>query len=485
MAFSGPETAISNSILSEDKQTLDYLPVYFQDSPTIEFLTGLTSVNYHMVQTYDSLPFELPNNRNISIFLSSDQTAIYQQAKDFYPNAQFIEIKPENSEKAAAYEIRLSPSDVRSIEGLSGSYYAGSKAAGEAKLTQLSAPNLVWTDGNPLPLPFVSKWQGELYTPTYGKYSFELTSPAQATLAIDGANAIESDGGSQDVELSLAKGTHQVVLIATGGKGTFSLTWKPPSADTLGPIPNWALLAPPKQESGLLGIYFPNDHWSGPAKRIQVDPWIDYYFQTLPLEQPFSVFWSGKLRIPKEGDYWLYLNSMDASSLTIDGAPILASGIPNSLNEQYLHLKAGDHPIEIRYINRGENTSVHLQWKPPAGDRVTLPQDYLLPPDDMAEQEKKFAVENTTITGISNTPTIENSGIVSALTPLKKNWEIGDCGSGINQFKDPHGIGVDGDGNVYVVDTGNRRIVRINSQDHSWTVFDSTGLDPQKLERAL
>ncbi len=49
-------------------------------------------------------------------------------------------------------------------------------------------------------------------------------------------------------------------------------------------------------------------------------------------------------------------------------------------------------------------------------------------------------------------------------------WEVGGYGTGVSKFNDPRDVGVGSNGAIYVADTGNSRIVKLNS-DGSWNTF--------------
>ena len=58
------------------------------------------------------------------------------------------------------------------------------------------------------------------------------------------------------------------------------------------------------------------------------------------------------------------------------------------------------------------------------------------------------------------------------------NWTSygGTCGSGRGQFYDPSGIAVDSAGKIYVMDTGNSRVVRIDDMTGAnWVSYGSVG----------
>src|SRR5579862_311961 len=63
------------------------------------------------------------------------------------------------------------------------------------------------------------------------------------------------------------------------------------------------------------------------------------------------------------------------------------------------------------------------------------------------------------------------------------NWtSFGTYGSDIGQFNDPQGIAVDSLGRIYVMDTNNSRLVRIDDMNGTnWTVFNAVGLGAGQL----
>lgn len=69
-----------------------------------------------------------------------------------------------------------------------------------------------------------------------------------------------------------------------------------------------------------------------------------------------------------------------------------------------------------------------------------------------------------------------NNRIVWSADMLGSNWiSLGKAGSGVNQFSQPWGIAVDSGGKIYVSDSGNCRIVRLDKTGSNWTSFGSCG----------
>jgi sugar lactone lactonase YvrE len=54
-------------------------------------------------------------------------------------------------------------------------------------------------------------------------------------------------------------------------------------------------------------------------------------------------------------------------------------------------------------------------------------------------------------------------------------WQTGQCGSDANQFSDPHRITVDSQGNTWVADTGNYRVVKLDPQGNFESTFGKSG----------
>ena len=54
-------------------------------------------------------------------------------------------------------------------------------------------------------------------------------------------------------------------------------------------------------------------------------------------------------------------------------------------------------------------------------------------------------------------------------------WQSGACGSGNGQFNQPRGVTVDAEGNIYVADTGNQRIVKFDAGGNYQTKWGTYG----------
>lgn len=55
------------------------------------------------------------------------------------------------------------------------------------------------------------------------------------------------------------------------------------------------------------------------------------------------------------------------------------------------------------------------------------------------------------------------------------SWQTGDPGDGIGGFNGPEGIAVDTAGNVYVADTGNDRVEKLDTSTEKWSMYEVNG----------
>ena len=84
---------------------------------------------------------------------------------------------------------------------------------------------------------------------------------------------------------------------------------------------------------------------------------------------------------------------------------------------------------------------------------------------------------NETIRAIATKTEMLTSGVGAASYSVYDRWQaIGTPGSGINQFKYPTGLTVDGAGHIYVADYGNSRVVRMDGiGGKGWISFGTQG----------
>ncbi len=167
--------------------------------------------------------------------------------------------------------------------------------------------------------------------------------------------------------------------------GHYELDWQPPSENNekvndKTPIPRSVFLLPPITNNGLLGKFYANPQWGGAPAFTEVDPWVDFYFQITPLPRPYTVEWDGDINIPGSGHYLFGIESIDASTLWIDGSQVLDDQTPGQYQEAGIGLTSGYHSIRIRYTDQTGYTHIYLYWTPPGAGKEIIPQQVLFPP---------------------------------------------------------------------------------------------------------
>ena len=75
-----------------------------------------------------------------------------------------------------------------------------------------------------------AEWNGQLETPTAGRYLLQLVSNDRSWLSIDGKNLINGTPGMKEVETDLAAGKHNIVVKYANAKGysELRLSWRRP-----------------------------------------------------------------------------------------------------------------------------------------------------------------------------------------------------------------------------------------------------------------
>jgi len=151
------------------------------------------------------------------------------------------------------------------------------------------------------------------------------------------------------------------------------------------------------RKNGLKGEYFRDpirkenreeavklaNHWQGQPAFTRLDPFILFNWNLDPLMGPFSVRWTGKLKIDEPGIYELTTKSNDYSDLFIDGRQVIVNpGGGGGLNavSVKLNLSKGYHDIVLRYYESVQYSKMHFWWKKPGNNEAeVVPSEVLFP----------------------------------------------------------------------------------------------------------
>ena len=122
------------------------------------------------------------------------------------------------------------------------------------------------------------------------------------------------------------------------------------------------------------GIYrMVNDFLTVPPLKVGVVP--DFTIEPREKEQFFSFDYEGYINIPADGQYTFYLATNDGGRLYIDDYLLLNNDGLHPIVEvnKPVTLKAGLHPISVKYFQEGGRNGLIVSWEGPGIEKQEIP----------------------------------------------------------------------------------------------------------------
>jgi streptogramin lyase len=324
-----------------------------------------------------------------------------------------------------------------------------------------------WTPPAGLTYPAQAAWQGDLVAPNYGLYTFSMTGAGR--LEIDGAVVLDAnapagkpDGAARLVDRVLAKGSHTVRLsgVLADAQTRLDVLWAPGGTVPAPIAAAYLYHGPSGGLSGEVRPYAPGIPLTDAAaisaaavSSRRSDPFFGFREATVAFKQaPFVVRWQGTLTATTAGAYAFDLSSNGPSLLLIDGQAIVNNAAQGTITpaQGTVNLTAGAHQVDLRYAWQGGPARLEWYWTPPGGERA------LVPPAVLAPAARSWAA-GALPDAPGAVPLPEQAAAAPNVVPPAA--VLGqDAG-----LKEPRGVAVDAQGQVYIADSGNHRVVRLDA----------------------
>lgn len=379
-AFSPIESSIGR-FMAETEQPVHFIVhQQFRGHSAIRFIAD--NPDHAVLELGQDLPLPAPLGEDVVYILTASSRNLRFLFEQFYPGGVWMEhrdafggvmfntftVSQAEQKAATGLMVQLFPADDPDAP-------LGPPArVDDLLLPPDFAPDFAGRDGERVGVV----WRGSLRVAQFGPYRLGVHHTAPFTLRLDGEVLLEGQEPSA-VDLDLTAGFHNFELTAQviPGQPLPSVDWLDPSgrAEPIQPEHYFSAPAPP---FGLAGVYYPNNNWTGLPALVRRDIIVA---STDSLPSPYSVVWSGFLRVDNGGQLILGTTSDDGSFVYIDDVLVVDNGGFHGAEYQEgsINLEPGLHPIRIEYFQDGGSHVFELLWTlPNGGGRQPVPPDHLL-----------------------------------------------------------------------------------------------------------
>jgi hypothetical protein len=374
--------------------------------PPFEFYAPNVEGGFYY-QLSQAVPVVNQKNQDALFTTILEYPPVLETIRWFYPQGTYAEEShPKYGLMFRAWGVKNE--DIQAKAGLTARYFDNTVWQGKP-VFERKEPKLdlsLTPDTWPLPGPGSVVWQGSLYIPHEGRYSFYAKSDDPFELEIGGRLQLQTSGG-QEVEKTLwmAGGLHRLHARAQhlGPRGRVVLSWQSLGRSILynlpaamkniqkQPIPAHYFFTYPKP-IGLLETLYNNADWTGEPLRQFVEPLPFFAWFGTPhgFPGPLSYTWRGWITLPQDGLYRFEIAHSGYADLQIAGRWILREGSTNAMQalipagakiENPIGLQAGTYPVSMRLSATG-GWNFKWSWTKPDGKTEVVPGWVLAPAEE-------------------------------------------------------------------------------------------------------
>lgn len=480
-AYSPNESAVGEYLATVPESVRIYMTPQYTHHSAVKFIGGPHNIT--VLNLAQHIPLRKDPGADVEFILEPVDERLVPLLQQLYPGGIYNAHRDRYGRTLfLSYHVPRALYDA--ARGLQTAYIAGTDPTQPpAQRGKQASLQVNFATTTPLPTPFVARFQGALLAPQYGAYTFEIeVHGGEAALYLDESEVLRVRDGSQSLQRTLAGGFQglKVVLWADTVPTSLSVRWATPENPQLHAIDASALYTLPGASNGLVGTYYHTPDWSGTPDLIQRDLFI------LPnniLREPFSIRWVGKIAAPVSGTYLFATRSDDGSLVYIDDQLVVDNSGSHGAQDRQgtIELSEGFHDIQVLYNELGGSREMQLWWQPPGRSRSIVPSLYLYPVEDelpanlvLPPLPANLPPEPVSTPqpggGIQPQPEVSAPPPVSALAlgdfptvQLDVLWTYGACGSGKKDLQKPMGVAVAANGDVYIADMDNHRLVHLDA----------------------